>query len=63
MCKSLLRFIIPFNVVVTLVAFVAADGQVAVAATFSLAVWATTLVSLAGLNAIGRNLIGRSASC
>jgi hypothetical protein len=63
MCKSLIKFLVVFNLAVTVVAFAAAQGAVEVAAGFVLAVWATTLITAAGLNLMGRNLIGKSAGC
>ena len=63
MCTSLFRFLIPFNLITTLVAFVAAQGHPEVALWFSLTVWGTTLLTGAALNQVGRTLIGKSAGC
>lgn len=63
MCTSLLRFLIPFNLAATLVAFAAANGQTGIAVVFSLAVWATTLTTAFTLNVLAQRVVGESAGC
>lgn len=63
MCKSLLQYLIPFNLIMTLVAVVGSAGNWSLALEFSLIGWVTTAFTLLALNRYAKRAIGPSASC